>query len=70
MGSSIKPLNYAVGIDRKLVTAATVFLDTQTCFPSFPTKYCPRNYDGNFHGPVSLRYALGSSEAEKVIDLV
>ncbi|MBI2049320.1 penicillin-binding protein [Candidatus Roizmanbacteria bacterium] len=60
-GSSIKPLNYAVGIDRKLVTAATVFLDTQTCFPSFPTKYCPRNYDGNFHGPVSLRYALGNS---------
>jgi len=62
-GSSIKPLNYAVGIDRKLVTPATVFLDTPTCFtaPGQPKGYCPVNYDGKFHGPVQLRFALGNS---------
>ncbi|HLL60989.1 MAG TPA: transglycosylase domain-containing protein, partial [Candidatus Nitrosocosmicus sp.] len=57
-GSSIKPINYAIGIDRKIVTPATVFLDVPTCFPSFPKKYCPVNYDSKFHGPVQLRFAL------------
>ncbi len=62
-GSSIKPLNYAVGIDRKLVTASTVFLDIPTCFTAGgqPGSYCPVNYDGQFHGPTQLRFALGNS---------
>jgi len=62
-GSSIKPLNYAVGIDRKLVTPATTFLDVPTCFsaPGQPKAYCPVNYDGQFHGPTQLRFALGNS---------
>jgi 1A family penicillin-binding protein len=62
-GSAIKPLNYAVGIERKLVTAATVFLDIPTCFTAAgqPQAYCPVNYDGQFHGPVQLRFALGNS---------
>lgn len=62
-GSSIKPLNYAIGIDRKLVTAASIFLDVPTCFSAAgqPTGYCPVNYDGKFHGPTQLRFALGNS---------
>jgi 1A family penicillin-binding protein len=62
-GSSIKPLNYAIGIDRKLVTAATIFLDVPTCFSASgqPLGYCPVNYDGQFHGPIQLRFALGNS---------
>jgi len=62
-GSSIKPLNYAMGIDRRLVTAATVFLDIPTCFTAEgqPGSYCPVNYDGQFHGPSQLRFALGNS---------
>lgn len=62
-GSSIKPLNYAVGIDRKIVTAGTVFLDIPTCFTAGgqPGSYCPVNYDGQFHGPSQLRFALGNS---------
>ncbi|PIV70864.1 hypothetical protein COW57_02890 [Candidatus Roizmanbacteria bacterium CG17_big_fil_post_rev_8_21_14_2_50_39_7] len=61
-GSSIKPLNYAMGIDRRLVTAATVFLDIPTCFTAEgqPGSYCPVNYDGQFHGPSQLRFALGN----------
>jgi len=62
-GSSIKPLNYAVGLERKLVTPATVFIDEPTCFTGGgqPEAYCPVNYDGNFHGAVQLRFALGDS---------
>lgn len=62
-GSSIKPINYAIGIDRKLVTAATVFIDSPTCFTAAgqPKGYCPVNYDGKFHGPQALRFSLGNS---------
>ncbi len=62
-GSSIKPLNYAVGLERKLVTAATVFNDVPTCFTGGgqPKGYCPVNYDGKFHGPQGLRFSLGNS---------
>lgn len=61
-GSSIKPINYAIGIDRKLVTPGTMFLDIPTCFgvPNQPN-YCPKNYDFKFHGPVQVRFALGNS---------
>ncbi len=60
-GSSIKPINFAIGIDRKLVTPATVFLDAATCFPAPEKPYCPKNYDYKFHGLVPLRMALANS---------
>lgn len=62
-GSSIKPINYAIGIERKLVTAGTVFNDIPTCFTGGgqPKGYCPVNYDGKFHGPQALRFSLGNS---------
>ena len=73
-GSSIKPINYAIGIDRHLVTPGTMFLDIPTCFANSPglPAYCPVNYDGKFHGPVQLRFALGNSfniPAVKMLDL-
>jgi len=60
-GSSIKPINYAVGLI-KGYTAATPFIDKATCYPN-PTgsPYCPKNYDGKFHGVIQMRYALGNS---------
>lgn len=62
-GSSIKPINYAIGIERKLVTAGTLFIDSPTCFVGAgqPKGYCPVNYDGQFHGPQGLRFSLGNS---------
>jgi len=60
-GSSIKPINYAAGLGNGY-TAATPFIDQKTCFPNQGGKnYCPVNYDGKFHGIVSMRIALGSS---------
>lgn len=61
-GSSIKPINYAIGLDKHIVTPATMFLDVPTCFANInQPNYCPKNYDGKFHGPVQLRMALGNS---------
>jgi len=60
-GSSIKPINYAVGLI-KGYTAATPFVDQAICFPNpGSAPYCPRNYDGKFHGVIQMRYALGNS---------
>ncbi len=60
-GSSIKPINYAAGLGNGH-SAATPFIDQKTCFPNQGGKnYCPVNYDGKFHGIVSMRVALGSS---------
>jgi len=60
-GSSIKPINYAVGL-MKGWTASTMFLDLPTCFNvSGQKSYCPKNYDGRFHGPVQMRHALANS---------
>jgi 1A family penicillin-binding protein len=60
-GSSIKPINYAVGLATGF-TPSTLFLDVPTCFQvAGQPAYCPKNYDGKFHGPVQMRFALGNS---------
>jgi len=60
-GSSIKPVNYATGILNGWPTSTT-FLDVPTCFNvSGQKQYCPKNYDGTFRGPVSIRQSLASS---------
>lgn len=60
-GSSIKPINYAVGLINKY-GASTAFIDQPICFPNQGGKnYCPLNYDGKWHGLVQMRYTLGNS---------
>ncbi len=60
-GSAIKPINYATALEHKLITPATIILDAPMTFPGGPKPYSPVNYDGRFHGPVPVRYALGNS---------
>ena len=60
-GSSIKPINYAAGLGNGY-TPATMFLDVPVCFNvAGQSAYCPKNYDGKWHGPVQMRFALGNS---------
>jgi 1A family penicillin-binding protein len=60
-GSSIKPITYAAALERGY-TAATPLTDVRTAFLTRKGElYVPQNYDGTFHGLVSMRYALGSS---------
>jgi penicillin-binding protein 1C len=61
-GSSIKPLNYTLAIKDKKITLSTPLADVPTCFEVYgQPEYCPVNYDGNFHGAVQARFALGNS---------
>ncbi|RLC34177.1 penicillin-binding protein [Candidatus Shapirobacteria bacterium] len=61
-GSSIKPLNYAVGLETGKVTAGSVFIDRKTCFKMPNQKdYCPSNYGYSYYGVQSLRNSLSNS---------
>lgn len=73
-GSSIKPVTYATALE-KGYTAASLIMDTKTVFanPGGEKDYAPENYDKKFHGPLQLRFALGSSiniPAVKLLALV
>ncbi len=60
-GSSFKPITYATALERGY-TAATPLTDVRTAFLTRKGElYVPQNYDGTFHGLVSMRYALASS---------
>lgn len=72
-GSATKPITYAAAM-QKGYTAASVLIDVKTEFPGGDQPaYIPVNYDGQFHGPVQVRYALGNSyniPAVKMLALV
>jgi penicillin-binding protein 1C len=60
-GSSIKPLTYTLAFMRGLPPSSTID-DSPICFKQAGSSdYCPKNYDGKFHGKVSLKTALASS---------
>jgi len=60
-GSSIKPVTYALALEKGF-TAATIIDDVPTTFGiQGSAPYVPVNYDGQFHGRVPLRYALANS---------
>lgn len=62
-GSSLKPVVYAAAFE-KGYTPSTMILDTKTDFPTDEPEhpiYTPVNYDGKYHGPTQLRFALGNS---------
>jgi membrane peptidoglycan carboxypeptidase len=61
-GSSIKPLDVATALQLRKLTPSTMLLDIPTCFQNIgQSDYCPKNYDGTFHGPVLPRQALANS---------
>ncbi len=72
-GSATKPITYAAAM-QKGYTAATLLMDVKTEFPGGDKpSYIPVNYDGQFRGPVQVRYALGNSyniPAVKMLALV
>jgi membrane peptidoglycan carboxypeptidase len=54
-GSSIKPINYSIGIEDQTMTAATMFMDVTT---DFGGRFIPTQADKKERGPVRLRSAL------------
>ncbi|TSC86088.1 MAG: penicillin-binding protein [Microgenomates group bacterium Gr01-1014_16] len=60
-GSSIKPVNYALAFSRGFTPASTIDDSPITYRVPGSPPYSPVNYDGRYHGRVTLRTALGSS---------
>ncbi len=77
-GSSIKPITYLAAFEKDW-TPATLIWDVPTDFPPSGNPddprppYQPVNYDGDYHGAVTLRVALANSfniPAVKALDFV
>lgn len=69
-GSSIKPITFATAFKLGYSPGNTI-LDTPVVFKDqWGNSYAPVNYDGKFHGPVSIRTALGSSYNTTAVKLL
>jgi len=74
-GSSIKPIiDYAPGIAARYITAATVFDDVPTPYPTFNDEdWEPTNFDDAYFGLINVREALARSQnipAIKTMEMV
>lgn len=60
-GSSIKPVTYALALSKNY-TPSTLIKDAPVTYQMAGQKpYTPKNYDGQYHGDVTLRAALANS---------
>ena len=73
-GSSFKPLYYSAAISSRIITPATMIMDSPVVFFNADgTMYQPQNYLGEWSGPVTARYALANSmnvPSTKVLDMI
>ena len=60
-GSTLKPFLYALAIEERMLTAASILDDTPLAVTTPAGLYVPQNYDRSFRGRISLRQALASS---------
>ena len=71
-GSAFKPLVYATALNDDLISPATILWDVPVTYTvGNSLTYTPANYDGKFHGPVTVRTALANSyniPAVKLLD--
>jgi len=73
-GSSIKPVGYALALEKGIITPSTIIDDSPIVYRiAGQPDYAPQNYDNRFHGKVTARVALASSyniPAVKVLEKV
>jgi len=70
LGSTFKPIVYTAAIDRGY-TASSMIDDVQLTYPQpVGPAYSPANYDHQFLGPITLRYALEESRNIPAIKLM
>jgi penicillin-binding protein 1C len=69
-GSALKPFTYALAFETG-DTPATVLPDVAASYPTAQPGivYSPRNYDGQFHGPLRARPALAGSQNVPAVEL-
>jgi penicillin-binding protein 1A len=70
MGSTFKPIVYTAAIDRGF-TPTSILIDSPVSYPAGNGQiYSPHNYDHNFEGPVTLRWALEESRNVPAIKMM
>ena len=70
MGSTFKPFVYTAAIDRGF-TPTSILIDSPVSYPAGNGQiYSPHNYDHNFEGPVTLRWALEESRNVPAIKMM
>jgi len=71
VGSSFKPFVYTTAIDRGY-TPTTILQDSPVTYPGGPGQppYSPQNYEKDFLGPITIRYALEHSRNVVAIKLM
>ncbi len=60
-GSTLKPFVYALALEQRKLTAASLLNDASAHMPTPHGLYIPQNYDRSFKDWVSVRTALGAS---------
>ncbi len=60
-GSSIKPLVYSLGLQKGMTVRTTIDDSPVSYAFAGSPPYTPKNYDGKFHGRVTLKTALANS---------
>ena len=60
-GSSIKPLNYALAFENNKKPTDTIEDKPITIYYNNKVSWTPKNYDGKFHGTITLKQALANS---------
>lgn len=60
-GSSIKPLTYAIALEKGLTVTSLIEDQPITYNIAGSKPYTPKNYDGKYHGKVTLKESLASS---------
>jgi len=60
-GSTLKPFLYALAVERRYLTAASLVKDSPVHLDTATGAYIPQDYDKDYKGLVSVRTALGNS---------
>ncbi len=60
-GSSVKPFNYALAFEKGFTPSDSIEDSPVTFSTPGSPPWVPKNYDGRFHGTITLRTALASS---------
>jgi len=60
-GSTLKPFLYALALERRYLTAASLVKDSPVHLDTATGAYIPQDYDKEYKGLVSVRTALGNS---------
>ncbi|HEV8344961.1 MAG TPA: PBP1A family penicillin-binding protein [Vicinamibacterales bacterium] len=70
LGSTFKPIVYTTAIDRGF-TPTSILIDAPVSYPAGNGQtYSPHNYDHQFQGPITLRWALEESRNIPAIKLM